>query len=118
MFTEVLMSKHFEKTLVELLAPKRQQVVQKVELLLTNPAHPSLQAHRLWRLGGQIWDCYVDRGHCAMRLLYEIQEHRLILWRLGGHDVVDRAHCLGFDRSAQLLNWKHLVGHKPEAAGG
>jgi superfamily I DNA/RNA helicase/mRNA-degrading endonuclease YafQ of YafQ-DinJ toxin-antitoxin module len=115
MFSEVLMSKHFEKTLGALLAPKRQQVLQKVEMLLANPAHPSLQTHRLWRLGGQIWDCYVDRGHCAMRLLYEIQEQKLILWRLGGHDVVDRAHCLGFDRYAQLLNWRRLSWQEPVA---
>lgn len=115
MFAEVLMSKHFEKTLAALLPARRQLVGQKVELLLTNPAHPSLQSHRLWRLGGQIWDCYVDRGHTAMRLLYEIQDKKLILWRLGGHDVVDRAHSLGFDRSAQLLNWIGPPQRKPAA---
>lgn len=112
MFAEVLMSRHFEKTFAELLPQKRALVAQKIELLLTNLAHPSLQSHRLLRLGGQIWDCYVDRGHCAMRLLYEIQEHRLILWRLGGHAVVDRAHSLGFDRTAQLLNWQRLTGQQ------
>jgi len=115
MFAEVLMSKHFEKTLAALLPSRRQLVVQKVELLLANQAHPSLQSHRLWRLGGQIWDCYVDRGHTAMRLLYEIQEKKLILWRLGGHDVVDRAHVLGFDRSARLLNWTRPPVQEPEA---
>ncbi|HEY1351899.1 MAG TPA: 3'-5' exonuclease [Ktedonobacteraceae bacterium] len=113
MFAEVLMSRHFEKTFAELLPQKRALVAQKIELLLTNRTHPSLQSHRLWRLGGQIWDCYVDRGHCAMRLLYEIQERRLILWRLGGHEVVDRAHSLGFDRTAQLLNWQGPTGPVP-----
>jgi superfamily I DNA/RNA helicase len=110
MFDEVLMSKHFEKAFNEVFPHRRKLIVQKIDLLLANPAHPSLHTHRLWRLGGQIWDCYVDRGHNAMRLLYEIRDKKLILWRLGGHDVVDHAHLLGFDRSAQLLNWHRLNG--------
>lgn len=116
MFDEVLMSKHFEKAFNELFPQRRKLIAQKVELLLSNPAHPSLNTHRLWRLGGQIWDCYVDRGHNAMRLLYEIRDKKLILWRLGGHDVVDHAHLLGFDRSAQLLNWHCLVDQTITAA--
>ncbi len=91
MFDEALMSREFHLAFQDLPPRKRRIVQKKIALLKENPQHRSLRAHRLDQINRQIWDCYIDRGHGGTRLLYEIQGRKLVLWRLGTHDVVDHA---------------------------
>jgi superfamily I DNA/RNA helicase/mRNA-degrading endonuclease YafQ of YafQ-DinJ toxin-antitoxin module len=106
---EVLMTQAFDVAFRQLSEQKRKIVAQKIKFLMTNPQHSSLRAHRLIRVGGQIWDCHIDHGHGGTRLLYEIRGKSLYLWHLGGHDIVDHAHLLSFNRSSQFLPWEHLA---------
>ncbi len=103
---EVLMTQMFDVAFHQLHASKQAIVAQKIEFLTQDLHYPSLKTHRLWRLGGQIWDCYIDRGHGGTRLLYEIRGPSLVLWHLGGHDIVDHAHLLNFSHSSQFLPWE------------
>lgn len=107
MFEEVLMSRDFDRALQQFQERKRELVKNKVNFLIVNPRHRSLQAHRLHRLGNQIWDCHVDHSHGGTRLLYEIRGKQLLLWGLGNHDIVDRAHQLLFDPATDFLKWEH-----------
>lgn len=106
MFDEALMSRDFHLAFQQLHPQKREIVKRKVDLLLDNPRHRSLNVHRLRQANRQIWDCYIDRGHGGTRLLYETQGKRLLLWRLGHHDLIDHVRQLIFDPSAQFLNWE------------
>ena len=106
MFDEVLVSRDFEKDLRQLPTQKQEIIARKITFLAHNPHHSSLNAHRLWRVEDDIWECYIDQGHHATRLLYEIQGRNLLLWRLGNHDIVDRAHMLNFASTAQFQHWK------------
>ena len=70
----------------------RQRALRKIELLAENPAHPSLNAHRIHRAPGK-WECYVTKSH---RIIYEPVGDQLRLWRVGDHQIIDRVHALSF----------------------
>jgi mRNA interferase RelE/StbE len=66
----------------------RKVVEEKIRLLAENPAHPSLQVHRLRRARAQnVWICYISINK---RLLYQYKGHALYLWDVGEHCVVER----------------------------
>jgi mRNA interferase RelE/StbE len=76
------------------LSPQMQRLVKtKVELLSNNPRHPSLKVHRLRRLRGLVWECYISNTH---RLLYQQQEGQLYLHSLGKHELVDKCHLRNY----------------------
>jgi superfamily I DNA/RNA helicase/mRNA-degrading endonuclease RelE of RelBE toxin-antitoxin system len=114
MLNEVLTTQDFDRVFQELQPQKQEIVKRKVKYLARDPSHPSLNAHRVKHADGPIWECYIDRGRSGMRLLYEIQGKSLLLWHLGGHDIIDRAHLLSFNRSlAQFFPWEHLAAEPP-----
>lgn len=92
MMTEIVVSDDFLAGLESLPTDLRERALSKVRLLADNPAHPSLNAHRVKRTQGK-WECYITDGH---RLIYESAEGQLRLWRVGDHSIVDRAHQLSF----------------------
>ncbi len=73
-------------------AEKRKQAWDKVKLLATNPFHNSLQAHRLHAAKG-LWECYINAGD---RIIYDIEDGTLRLWKIGDHSLIDRVHTLSF----------------------
>src|SRR3954466_2755527 len=105
---EVFMTRDFD-TVFRQLQPRARKIVEKrITQLLENPSYPSLHAHRLTRSGGQIWECYINRGHSGMRLLYENcrNDNTFILWNLGGHDILDKARLTDHEGSMRLLRWE------------
>ncbi|MFL5663833.1 MAG: UvrD-helicase domain-containing protein, partial [Ktedonobacteraceae bacterium] len=93
MLVDILVSDTFDQSLQQLTPSMQENVFKKVKLLAQNPAHPSLNTHRLHKARGNIWDCYISDG---MRLLYEIKEGTLRLWDIGSHAIVDTVHLRGF----------------------
>jgi mRNA-degrading endonuclease YafQ of YafQ-DinJ toxin-antitoxin module len=94
MFQQVVVSDEFLSDLDSLSLDMRRRVTNKIRLLVENPAHPSLNAHRLERVPVEnIWECYITRGD---RLIYEPQGDELRLWRVGDHTLIDRVHQLSF----------------------
>src|SRR5438876_11669081 len=68
----------------------RSIVDSKIERLARNPAHRSLQAHKLRQAKGKnIWSCYISINK---RLLYQYKDGKIYLWNVGEHSVVERAH--------------------------
>nr|HET6902213.1 ATP-dependent helicase [Ktedonobacteraceae bacterium] len=93
MVIDVVTSDAFERGLSQLPLSMRETVIKKVRLLAENPAHPSLNTHRLKLVKGHIWDCYITE---SMRLLYEVKDKCLYLWELGPHAIVDNVRLRGF----------------------
>jgi superfamily I DNA/RNA helicase/mRNA-degrading endonuclease YafQ of YafQ-DinJ toxin-antitoxin module len=94
MAVDILATEAFDQALKQLSESMRKTVSSKILLLAENPAHPSLNVHRLQQIkGADIWDCYISMN---MRLLYEMKDGALRLWDLGSHSIVDHAHLRGF----------------------
>lgn len=73
-----------------------QKIVEgKIRLLAENPAHPSLQAHRLHQMKTQkVWICYIS---ITKRLLYQCKDNAVYLWDVGEHSVVERVRQTRFN---------------------
>jgi mRNA-degrading endonuclease RelE of RelBE toxin-antitoxin system len=70
------------------LPPQVQKTAQqKINILVVNSRHPSLQIHRMKRAQEPMWVCYVSWTY---RLLYRWQDTTLVLCDVGRHRVVDR----------------------------
>lgn len=77
--------------------PKRVRVLvdEKIELLSRNPAHRSLQAHKLRQVKSDtLWGCYVSINK---RLLYQIKNGMIFLWDVGEHSIIDHIHRRRFE---------------------
>lgn len=98
MVVEILVSKNFEEALQRHRHPK---VVHKaIGLLVENPRHPSLQAHRLVLAREGIWIGYISDGE---RILYEFKDNCLYLWSLGDH-TIERVNRHSFSSQASLTS--------------
>lgn len=94
MVVEILATEAFDLALQQLSESMRKIVHGKIHLLAENPAHPSLNVHRLDGVKDtDIRDCYITM---SMRLLYEMKDGVLHLWDLGSHAVVDHVRRRSF----------------------
>lgn len=89
---EIVVSDDFLSSLDAMAPDLKERALAKILLLSENPAHPSLNAHRIDRAAGK-WECYVTSTH---RLIYEQTGPEIRLWRIGDHTVIDRVHTLTF----------------------
>lgn len=71
----------------QVLSPDIQKKFSKqLELLLSNPRHPSLEA-RIVDTKRRIWKAKIDSG---CRFTFEVRRDLIILRRLGGHNEMER----------------------------
>ncbi len=89
---DIVVSDEFLNALDALPVDLKERALQKIGLLAENPAHPSLNAHKLNRAPGK-WECYITDNH---RLIFEPGGDEIRLWKIGDHTVVDRVHLLSF----------------------
>lgn len=85
---EIVISDHFDAALGQLPDGLHQRAQRAMTQLAHNPAHPSLNAHKLHRAPGK-WECYVSDSH---RIIFEHGQDELRLWAIGDHAVIDRVH--------------------------
>lgn len=89
---EVVVSDEFLSSLDSMDPPLRERSLQTIRMLANNPAHPSLNAHKIRRAPGK-WECYVTDKH---RLIYDSTRREIRLWRIGAHSIIDQVHHLSF----------------------
>jgi mRNA interferase RelE/StbE len=63
----------------------QRQALQKLALLKTNLAHPSLRVKKMRGVG----DVYEGSINMSYRFIFEIDGERLVLLRIGPHKVLD-----------------------------
>jgi len=82
----LVLSRRFQKLLLKYLV-KNQKLKQKVsrilDLIQTNPRHPSLRLHKLNGVGR--WSISVDM---SIRMIIQIEGDKIYLLDLGNHDQV------------------------------
>jgi mRNA-degrading endonuclease YafQ of YafQ-DinJ toxin-antitoxin module len=80
----------FQYAYKQLPSHMQRKVNYKIQQLVENPAHPSLQVHRLRQAREKnVWICYIS---ITKRLLYQYKDGTIYLWDVGEHAVVERIH--------------------------
>lgn len=80
----LILSRPFEKAFAKLPKEIRETVYQKLEILLANPAHPSLQVKKM-KGTHTIWEMRLSLSH---RLTFEVGENAILLRKIGAHDIL------------------------------
>lgn len=92
MAKELIVSDDFLIGLDDLTPDLKERALEKIKLLAENPAHPSLNAHKIKRTEGK-WECYINM---AYRIIYEPLADVIRLWKIGDHSIIDKVHTLSF----------------------
>jgi mRNA-degrading endonuclease YafQ of YafQ-DinJ toxin-antitoxin module len=90
------MSKEFKRQFDKRSTDQQRLDLNKIQLLVDNPAHPSLKAHQVESVPG-MWECYINRGD---RIIYDIQGETLRLWQIGSHAIIDRVNPAAFSEDS------------------
>ncbi|OGM05045.1 hypothetical protein A2715_03525 [Candidatus Woesebacteria bacterium RIFCSPHIGHO2_01_FULL_39_32] len=83
---EVYFSRTFDRNLKKIVKnnPKLKiKLRHQIELLSTNPKHPSLRLHKL--SGENNWSISITSD---IRIIFTIEENRILFNRIGSHDEV------------------------------
>lgn len=84
----IIRTQAFRAAYAQLPTGVRKVVEEKIRLLVENPAHPSLQVHRLHHIRTQkVWICYISMNR---RLLYQYKDDAVYLRDVGKHSIVER----------------------------
>jgi len=78
-------TKPFERDFLRLPASLRRTTLQKLELLTTNPSHPSLRVKKLRRVDG----VYEGSVNMQYRFVFRLTDDTIRLLRIGPHKVLD-----------------------------
>ena len=84
MTREVLFTPRFDRLFRRLPRTIRDATYEKLSLLIVNPAHPSLRVKRI-KGTSRIWEMSITMNY---RLTFEMDGERIILRRIGTHDVL------------------------------
>lgn len=94
MQSQIITMQSFQKAYKQLAPRTRKIVDNKIQHLAQNPAHPSLQAHRLRQAKAEsIWECYIS---ITKRLLYQYKNNAIYLLDVGEHSIIERVHLRHF----------------------
>jgi len=91
--TQIIATPSYVKGYRRLTNQMRKIVDAKIEQLISNPAHPSLQVHRLRRAKADVWSAYISFNK---RLIYQRVEGKIYLHEVGEHAIIERVHLRGF----------------------
>jgi len=83
---EIEFTPSFERLFKRLPKRIRNETYAKLALFLRDPAHPSLRVKRI-RGTARIWEMSITMNY---RLTFEVDEQRVLLRRIGTHDVLRR----------------------------
>jgi mRNA interferase RelE/StbE len=83
---EIVFTRSFERLFKRLTKRIRNETYEKLALFLRDPAHPSLRVKRI-RGTDRIWEMSITMNY---RLTFEVDEQRVLLRRIGTHDVLRR----------------------------
>ena len=81
---KLFLTERFRRDYRRLPAFLQDQVDRKLQTLLTNPKHPSLQTKKMQGVPG-IWELRVTQGY---RITFQIEGESYLLRRVGSHDIL------------------------------
>jgi mRNA interferase RelE/StbE len=83
---EVIFTPRFDRLFRRLPKAIRDATYEKLAAYLEDPAHPSLRVKRI-KGTDRIWEISITMSY---RLTFEVEEERVILRRIGTHDILRR----------------------------
>jgi len=78
--------REFDRSFKRLPKQIRNEVLEKLDRFLDDPTHPSLRVKRI-RGTDRLWEMSITMNY---RLTFEVDEQRVLLRRVGTHDVLRR----------------------------
>jgi mRNA-degrading endonuclease RelE of RelBE toxin-antitoxin system len=81
---ELQTTRSFDRLFKRLPKHIRSEALEKVGMYLNTPAHPSLRAKRI-RGTDRLWELSVTMNY---RITFEVEDDRVILRRIGTHDIL------------------------------
>ena len=78
--------REFDRSFKRLPKRVRDEVLEKLDRFLDDPTHPSLRVKRI-RGTDRLWAMSITMNY---RLTFEVDEQRVLLRRIGTHDVLRR----------------------------
>lgn len=80
---EIASTRSFRKSYFKLPKAIRRKFSEKPKFFVQNPAHPSLNLHRI----NDYWEFYIDRRH---RCILRKEGNCYHLVAVGGHEIIDK----------------------------
>ena len=84
MARELHTTRTFDRLFKRLPKNIRAEAIEKVAMYLNDPTHPSLRAKRI-RGSERLWELSVTMNY---RITFEVEDDRVILRRIGTHDIL------------------------------
>jgi mRNA interferase RelE/StbE len=81
---ELRTTRSFDRSFQRLPKTIREQTIAKLQLFQEDPSHPSLRVKRI-RATARIWEMSITMNY---RVTFEVDEERVLLRRIGTHDVL------------------------------
>lgn len=113
MARDLIVSDDFLTGLDELPSDMKERALEKIKMLAENPAHPSLNAHKIKKAEGK-WECYINM---AYRIIYEPLAEVIRLWKIGDHSIIDKVHTLSFAAHTSFRHFQNaeeIISEKEE----
>ena len=83
---EVVFTPRFDRLFRRLPKAMREATYEKLAAYLENPAHPSLRVKRI-KGTSRVWEMSITMNY---RLTFEMEGEKVVLRRIGTHDVLRR----------------------------
>ena len=80
-------TKRFEASFKKLPPALQARALKQLDLLLTNPFHPSLHTKKIKGMRDKIFEARITKSH---RLIFQIQEEQYVLLDIGKHEILDK----------------------------
>lgn len=80
-------TKRFKASFKKLPPALQDRALKQLDLLLTNPFHPSLHTKKIKGLRDKIFEARITKSY---RLIFKIQEEQYILLDIGKHEILDK----------------------------
>jgi addiction module RelE/StbE family toxin len=81
---ELVFTRQFDRLFRRLPKRIRLETYEKLELLLTDPAHPSLRVKRI-QSTQDLWEMSVTMNY---RITFQVEGETIVLRRIGTHDIL------------------------------
>lgn len=82
----IVQTKRFKKDFAALPRETQKRALKQLALFFENPKHPSLRIKKMQGYAG-IWEGRITKDY---RFTFSLQKERIILRRIGPHDILDK----------------------------
>jgi len=84
---KLIYTERFKASFKKISPTLQARALKQLDLLLTNPFHPSLHTKKIKGIRGKIFEARITKSY---RMIFKIQEDQYILLDIGKHEILDK----------------------------